>query len=158
MWERKAKRVLPCIGGELLGKGCPVNDQESVGPGGGPVAVAAGGDAIRFPWGSIKWLFSGELQSNAEMTFGFVEIRPGMKNPKHLHPNSDEVLYLIEGELDHSLGDTVHHLKAGMAIHIPRGVEHDAVNTSDVTARMVVSYPTPDRQVVFSDDAMAGQE
>jgi quercetin dioxygenase-like cupin family protein len=122
------------------------------------VAVAAKADAQRFPWGSITWLCSGELQADAETTFGYVEIRPGMKNPKHLHPNSDEVLFLIEGELDHSLGDTVHHLKAGMAIHIPRGVEHDAVNTSGTTARMVVSYPTPDRQVVFNDNVMAGSE
>ncbi len=135
-----------------------MSDQETAESKEKRVAGAADGDALRFPWGSIVWLCSGERLADAETTFGYVEIRSGMKNPRHLHPNSDEVLYLIEGELDHSLGDTVHHLTPGMAIHIPRGVEHDAVNTSDRTARMVVSYPTPDRQVVFSDDEMAGQE
>lgn len=45
-----------------------------------------------------------------------------------------------------------------MAIHISRGVEHVAVNTSDTTGRMVVSYPTPDRQIVFRDDVVAGEE
>ncbi len=144
--------------GVRIGKGSPVNDRESGGIGDRRVAVATEGDAIRFSWGSITWLCSGDLQADAETTFGYVEIRPGMKNPKHLHPNSDEVLFLIEGELDHSLGDTVHHLTAGMAIHIPRGVEHDAVNTSDRMARMVVSYPTPERQVVFRDDEVVDQE
>src|SRR5215204_1028801 len=130
-------------------KGIRVNKEATVGSRDRRVSGASDGDAMQFPWGSIVWLCSGERLADAETTFGYVEIRPGMKNPKHLHPNSDEVLFLIEGELDHSLGDTVHHLTPGMAIHIPRGVEHDAVNTSDRTARMVVSYPTPDRQVVF---------
>ena len=135
-----------------------VNEQAVVGGEDRRVAGAADEEAIDFPWGRIVWLCSGERLADAETTFGYVEIRPGMKNPKHHHPNSDEVLFLIEGELDHSLGQTVHHLTAGMAIHIPRGVEHDAVNTAAETARMVVSYPTPDRQVVFSDDSMAGHE
>jgi quercetin dioxygenase-like cupin family protein len=141
-----------------LGKGELVDELRGFDCGAVRVAAAAEGDALLFPWGHITWLCSGERLADAETTFGYVEIRPGMKNPKHLHPNSDEVLFLIEGELDHSLGNVKHHLTAGMAIHIPRGVEHDAVNTSDRTARMVVSYPTPDRQVVFVEAESAGQE
>ena len=63
--------------------------------------------ANHFDWGSIQWLVSGDLMNNAQITFGYVEIAPGQKNPKHYHPNSDEVLYLLEGELNHSLGDEV---------------------------------------------------
>ncbi|MGH2530684.1 MAG: cupin domain-containing protein, partial [Thermomicrobiales bacterium] len=88
----------------------------------GRTAMVGDANAHRFPWGSIQWLCSGDRLADAETTFGYVEIRPGQKNPKHLHPNSDEVLYLIDGELAHSLGDELHHLTAGMAIHIPRGV------------------------------------
>lgn len=107
------------------------------------------------PWGYMQWLCSGAQFAQAQQTVGYVEINAGAKNPKHRHPNSDEVLYLLEGELDHSLGDTVHHLTAGMSIHIPEGVPHDAHNTGSVTARMIVSYPTADRQVVMME---AGQE
>ncbi|MGH2560954.1 MAG: cupin domain-containing protein [Thermomicrobiales bacterium] len=118
-------------------------------------AVVDAQRAHAFRWGSIQWLCSGDRLADAETTFGYVEIQPGQKNPKHLHPNSDEVLYLIDGELAHSLDDEVHRLTPGMAIHIPRGVPHDAVNTSARLARMVVSYPTPDRQVVMCE---AGEE
>ena len=115
-------------------------------------------DAQQFSWGLIQWLCSGEISQEAEMTFGYVEIDAGQKNPRHYHPNSDEVLYLMAGELHHSLNDTVHHLKPGMAIHIPRGVEHDAVNKTDQVARMVVAYPTQDRQVVMCEAGQEGQE
>lgn len=119
---------------------------------------AATAPAHRFSWGSIAWLCSGERLADAETTFGYVEILPGKKNAKHLHPNSDEVLYLIEGELDHSVGGEIYRLTPGMAIHIPRGVEHDAVNVSTRVARMVVSYPTPLREVVMKEAGMEDQE
>jgi mannose-6-phosphate isomerase-like protein (cupin superfamily) len=56
---------------------------------------------------------------------------------------------MIEGELEHSLGDQLFHLRAGMSIFIPQGVGHDASNRGSVTARMVVGYPTGDRQIVM---------
>jgi mannose-6-phosphate isomerase-like protein (cupin superfamily) len=114
--------------------------------------------ANHFKWGSIQWLCNGEFWPDAEQTFGFVQIEAGKSNPAHIHPNSDEVLYLLEGELDHSLGDEVFHLVPGMSIHIPRGVAHNATNTGDVTARMVVAYPTRDRQANFLDARDEGQE
>lgn len=114
------------------------------------VALVGAGSAERFGWGSIQWLCSGKLVPGAQMTFGYVEIEPGQKNQRHVHPSSDEVLYLIEGELDHTLGEAVYHLTPGAAIHIPVGVAHDATNTSAVVARMVVAYPTGDRQMAPS--------
>lgn len=111
--------------------------------------------AQKFPWGSIQWLANEVMVPGSTLTFGYVQIAPGMKNPKHYHPTSDEVLYLLEGELDHSLGDEVHRLRPGMSIHIPVGVEHDAINRSEQMARMVVAYSTGNRQTVMRE---AGEE
>jgi quercetin dioxygenase-like cupin family protein len=105
--------------------------------------------ANQFPWGTIQWLCSNEYFADANLTFGYVQIEAGCKNPRHYHPNSSEVLFLIEGELDHSVGDDVFHLVAGQSIFIPLGVEHDAMNNGTATARMVVAYPTGDRQAVM---------
>lgn len=115
------------------------------------VVGVAGQVAQQFAWGSIQWLCDGRRFADAQQTVGYVRIEPGRKNPLHYHPNSDEVLFLLEGEIDHRLGDEVYHLTAGMAIHIPLGVEHDAVNRGERTALMLVSYPTPDRQVVMRE-------
>ena len=109
----------------------------------------------RMPWGYMQWLCSGAQFADAQQTVGYVEINAGAKNPKHLHPNSDEVLYLLEGTLDHSLDDAVYRITPGMSIHIPQGVAHDAHNPGTTTARMIVTYPTPDRQVEMLE---VGQE
>lgn len=111
--------------------------------------------ALIFDWGSIQWLCSGDMFPDAQQTFGHVRILPGMKNPQHYHPNSDEMLILLEGELEHSLGDQVYRLVPGMSIHIPQGVLHDARNVGETTARMIVAYPTSDRRVVMNEE---GQE
>jgi quercetin dioxygenase-like cupin family protein len=105
--------------------------------------------ANQFDWGSIQWLCSNELFDEANLTFGYVQIEPGSKNPRHYHPNSSEILFLIEGELAHSVGSDVYDLTPGMSIFIPVNVEHDAINTGTITARMVVAYPTGDRQAVM---------
>jgi quercetin dioxygenase-like cupin family protein len=113
------------------------------------------GAAHQFDWGSIQWLVSDRLDAGAGITFGHVEIKAGSKNPRHLHPNCDEVLYLMEGELDHSLDGQVVRLRPGMSLFIPANAEHDAVNVSNVVARMVVAYSSGDRQTVMLE---AGQE
>jgi quercetin dioxygenase-like cupin family protein len=85
------------------------------------------------------------------LTFGYVQIVPGAKNPEHYHPNSDEVLQLLAGALDQSLGGEVHQLLAGMALHAPLGVEHDAIKRAGQMARMVVAYSTGIRQTVMRE-------
>jgi mannose-6-phosphate isomerase-like protein (cupin superfamily) len=107
--------------------------------------------AQAYEWGSIQWLASGRQIPDSQMTFGYVEINPGVKNPKHLHPNCDEVLFVVEGELDHSLDDQVFHLTPGMTIHIPTGVPHDARNTGASVARVIVAYSTGDRQTTMCE-------
>src|SRR5436305_1898039 len=111
---------------------------------GARVAAVERAKAQTFDWGTIQWLVSGRQLADCRLTFGYVEIEPGLKNPKHYHPNCDEALFLLEGELDHSLGDELFHLTPGMAIHIPTGVGHDAVNHGATVARMVVAYSSGD--------------
>jgi quercetin dioxygenase-like cupin family protein len=103
---------------------------------------------VTFDWGSIQWLVSQRQIADSRLTFGVVGINPGARNTKHYHPNCDEVLFVLDGELDHSFADRVFRLTTGMAIHIPSGVPHDAVNRGSTVARVVVSYSSGDRQTV----------
>lgn len=101
-----------------------------------------------FPWGAIKWLCSGEIDPQAKQTLGIVFINPGMSNPAHSHPNCDELLYVIDGQCEHGLGDEEHHLEAGMMIRVPAGVAHSAHNSGWEPVKMLVSYSAPDREMV----------
>lgn len=113
---------------------------------------ADAGNATGFDWGSIQWLMSEKLVPGAAMTFGIVEIKAGVSNPTHIHPNCDEILFLIEGKLDHRLGDETIPMRAGDAIYVPMGIIHGALNTGASVARMVVAFSSGDRQTVFTDD------
>ena len=128
------------------------------GPLSGPRGSMVQRDASRaeaFEWGSIQWLVNAALVPGAGATFGYVEILPGRNNPLHYHPNADEVLHLIEGELDHRVGDDHFRLVPGSTLHVPRGVPHNATNTGAVIARMLVTYPTGERQMVLVEAATA---
>jgi quercetin dioxygenase-like cupin family protein len=100
---------------------------------------------------TITWLFSGASASGAAQTLGYVEIEPGQKNPLHAHPNCEEVLYLISGELEHSLDEASYRLGPGDAIRVPAGARHDARCVGPERATMVVCYAAPDRQIVTYD-------
>jgi quercetin dioxygenase-like cupin family protein len=108
--------------------------------------------AVKTEWGSMQWLVNAEIFANANVTFGYVEINAGKNNPLHYHPNSDEVLHLLQGELHHRIGDEIIHIKAGDTIFVPQGVRHNAVNKGTVTARMFVTYPTGYREIVLLED------
>jgi quercetin dioxygenase-like cupin family protein len=79
---------------------------------------------------------------------GLVEIDAGASNPLHFHPNCDEALHLLEGQLDHRVGERVVSMTVGDTIHVPVRVPHQATNTGSSTARMVIAYNTGRREMV----------
>ena len=107
---------------------------------------AADGEVLDLPWGRIVWLVSGSQGNSETMTFGRVTIRAGQANPRHRHPNCDEVLHLLSGRLEHSLGDETFVMEPGDTISIPTGVWHNARALGDADAEMVISFSSPDRQ------------
>lgn len=99
-------------------------------------------------WGTVSWLVSGATAAGAEQTFGVVTIDPGCSNPLHLHPNCEEILYVVAGRCEHRIGDETVTLEPGMCICIPRGTPHCARTTSSERLVVVVSFSSPDREVI----------
>jgi quercetin dioxygenase-like cupin family protein len=89
-----------------------------------------------------------------EQTFGVVTIYPRKRNPLHMHPNCEELLYVVSGECDHKLGDEIAHLTSGMVICIPRGILHWARCTSTEPLVVIVSFSSSDRRT----DSLEGDE
>jgi quercetin dioxygenase-like cupin family protein len=87
-------------------------------------------------WGKISWLY------------GKVYIKAGEANDRHIHPNCEEIIFVVSGECDHSLGDEIFHLKPGMALRIPEGVPHHAIVTSWEPCKMIIAYSSVDRQTI----------
>ena len=111
------------------------------------VSSVATGTTTVTDWGKICWLIGSAETPGAEQTFGVVTIMPGKRNPLHVHPNCEEILYVMSGKCDHKLGDEVYPLTPGEAIRIPRGIQHWAKCTSVVPLVAVIAFSSLDRQV-----------
>lgn len=90
-------------------------------------------------WGTLTWLASREI-SRSDITVGRVIIKPGKANPRHCHDSCEEVLYLLKGELSHSFGNETARMAAGDTLVVPPGVMHNALNTGETDAEMIVVY------------------
>jgi len=100
-------------------------------------------------WGSLQWLVGGHNGASKNMTIGRVTFKPGMGNPTHLHPNCEEVLYVITGTVEHTLpGGGTTRLTAGDCIVLQAGVWHRAVNIGAETAVVLVAFNSAQRQTV----------
>jgi len=100
-------------------------------------------------WGSLTWLASGKIGNSGGVTLGRVVIKSGSANPRHCHNNCEEVLYLLTGVLNHSVGDETITLKPGDVLTVPVGTFHNAVSVGEQEADMIVVYSSADRDFVI---------
>ncbi len=105
-------------------------------------------EGVTTSWGHLSWLLGAgsEPIDGVEQTFGVVTINPGQRNPLHMHPNCEELLYVVAGTCDHLLGEDIYQLAPGSVIRVPRGVPHWARCTSADPLTVVVCFSSPDRQ------------
>ncbi|UCD00109.1 MAG: ThuA domain-containing protein [Phycisphaerales bacterium] len=105
-----------------------------------PVRAGTEQTVISEDWGTLTWL-AGKNIGNAEgLVLGRVTIRAGKSNPRHRHPNCEEVLYLLKGRLEHTMDDRTFTLAAGDTITIGPGVFHNATCIGNEDADMIVVY------------------
>ena len=112
-----------------------------------PAVTGAGqGEHLSFDWGHITWTVSRSLGNSQAMTFGLVTIKAGQANPRHRHPNCDEILHVLAGQIEHSLGDERFVMNAGDTVSIPQGVFHNARSLGAQDAQMVICFSSADRE------------
>ena len=109
-------------------------------------------ETLDFDWGRIVWADSRELIGEDTLTVGKVTIEAGKQNSEHYHPNCDEALYMLSGELTHTLGDEETVLEEGDLIHIPQGEPHQGINEGDEDAVAVICYDTGSREFTLVDE------
>lgn len=103
----------------------------------------------QFDWGQIAWLDGNGLTAGAGLSAARVTIRSGERNARHRHPNCSEVLYLLSGELDHTLDGEHAVLRPGNLLHVPRDEPHQATSTGTDDAVALVVYDVDNREIEF---------
>jgi quercetin dioxygenase-like cupin family protein len=98
------------------------------------------------PWGSLRWMMNGKIEPGAGVTLGVVELKAGQSNPRHVHPNCEEVIYVLSGTCRHEVGKETVTLRPGDVLRIPAGVPHMATALGNEPSRSIVVYNTGERQ------------
>jgi quercetin dioxygenase-like cupin family protein len=98
-------------------------------------------------WGTLTWFTAKALGNSETMTIGKCLIKPGQSNPRHYHPNCDEVLHVLQGDIIHSLGDEEVEMSAGDTISIPANIVHHARNNGQVEAVVLICFSSAERQM-----------
>jgi quercetin dioxygenase-like cupin family protein len=113
-----------------------------------PIIRAAGeGDRRWFYGGGVHtWKVHSEESGDALFLFED-EMTQGKMTPWHCHPDSDETVYVLEGEVDLNLNGQEARVGAGGMWMSPRGVNH-AFTVVSPTARLL-SFQTPGSAEAF---------
>jgi len=112
--------------------------------------VGDGAEATDF--GTLQWVVREGDPAGAETTIGLATFSAGKSNVQHIHPNCEEVVYVLDGQVEHTLGAQSTVLQAGDLIVVPRGVPHRLLNRSLDDVRAYIVFSSPDRQFVPVDD------
>ena len=87
----------------------------------------------------------------------FEETLPaGTKSLYHLHHDSDEVAWVVAGEITFQIGDAVSIGGPGTCAFMPRNVPHAWKNSGDETARVVFLY-TPAAAGGYIEELLEGR-
>ena len=106
---------------------------------------AADGEVLEMAWGRLVWTASRAVGNSSVMSFGRSTIKAGHANPRHRHPNCDEILHLIAGRLEHIQDGKSCVLEPGDTVSIPKGVWHQARALGGDDADVVICFDSPDR-------------
>ena len=83
----------------------------------------------------------GADQGAQSLWLGHLEIAPGATITTHIHPDTEEAMVIVEGELEAILGDDVVTLGPGDTVLAPAGVKHGFVNRSTGKAALLAVFP-----------------
>ena len=84
----------------------------------------------------------GDGTGATNLTVRRIEVDPGGSVPMHVHPNSEEGMLVLGGELEATVGNEVAMVKAGFTVIAPLGVRHRMVNRSGEKAVLLGIFPT----------------
>ena len=85
-----------------------------------------------------------DVKSN-HLTIGLTEVPPETSMTPHSHDDMEEIIFIIKGEGEVTVGDSTEPLKPLTAVKFPIGVSHVVNNTSKEVMQFVFCFnPTND--------------
>jgi oxalate decarboxylase/phosphoglucose isomerase-like protein (cupin superfamily) len=112
-------------------------------------------ETLTLDWGTLKWLSTPETTGAETFSAGLVVLEAGEGHERHTHPDSEEVLFFLNGEGVQMIDDEERTVSAGEMAYIPAGIEHSTMNTSWEPLRFLAMYgpPGPEAEIRHSQDS-----
>ena len=92
------------------------------------------------PWGRITWTAGPGTTPSALLRAGRVEIEARQAMPFHRHPDMEEVLYVLSGQVEQWIDQKSTKLSAGECATIPQDAVHSTRNVSGMTAELLMIH------------------
>jgi len=87
-------------------------------------------------------------QAAKSLSLAHLDVAAGATIGTHIHPNTEEAMVIVDGELEAVLGDERISVQSGDTVLAPAGVKHGFVNRSSAKASLLAIFPTTDIQRV----------
>lgn len=88
-------------------------------------------------WGKLRWMSHPPSTGAGQLTVIEVSILPGHGHNFHKHPEQEEVIYVVSGEVEQWLGTEQRVLQASDSVFIPADMVHASFNTGAVEAKLL---------------------
>ena len=99
-----------------------------------------------------QWYFKDGLGDSESLVLVRARFTAGGGHPFHTHPEMDEIIYLLTGEMVQWVEKEKRVLKPGDSAYIPRGVVHGCYNESGVDCEFLAILTPSKIQGPFSVD------
>jgi quercetin dioxygenase-like cupin family protein len=90
-------------------------------------------------WGGLGWISRPPSTGARQLTVIDVQLEPGHGHDFHKHPDQEEVIVVLAGEIEQWLEGEKTVLGPGEAVFIGAGTVHASFNTGSETAKLAVS-------------------
>jgi len=109
-------------------------------------------------WGSLAWSCRPSNTGAKQIVAIEVTLTPGGGHAFHKHPNQEEMIYVVQGQVEQWLDQEKHELRSGDAVFIPADVVHASFNKSGQDAKLLaVLSPSMGGPTGYQLEEVAGQ-
>lgn len=88
-------------------------------------------------WGTLGWLSRPPSTGARQLTVIDVDLLPGKGHDFHKHPDQEEVIFVVNGEVEQWLESSKQILKPGDSVFIPKDMVHASFNVGDKPAKLL---------------------
>jgi quercetin dioxygenase-like cupin family protein len=88
-------------------------------------------------WGQLRWLSNPPVTGAKDLTVIAVTLAPGKGHDFHHHPDQEEVIYVVAGEVEQWVDREKRVLGPGDSAFLPAGTVHASFNVGQIEASIV---------------------